>query len=259
MTEGSVPFDRAAEFYDRTRAISDEAMSRSVELLATELAGRGPVLEVGVGTGLLGLRVHAAGVELVGLDLSAPMLAKLVEKAGGLPPFPLVRADATAMPFADDAFGGAYLRWVLHLVRDWRAVLVEAARVVGPRGVLLANLGSYGGAREEIQRRFADVAGVSIEPVGLTWAGFDRLDGEMGRLGARARVLPPVREDRVGTLTEFIDGIDEDRYSWTWPVPEDVRLAAGAEVRAWATERFGPLDRPDRYELASRWHAYDLP
>ena len=36
-----------------------------------------------------------------GLDISAPMVGKLVEKADG--PFPLVIGDATALPFADGA------------------------------------------------------------------------------------------------------------------------------------------------------------
>ena len=65
------------------------------------------MLEVGVGTGLLALRLHEAGIAVSGLDLSAPMLAKLVEKAGGTPPFPLVLGDATSMPFVQGAVGAA--------------------------------------------------------------------------------------------------------------------------------------------------------
>ena len=57
MTESS-RFDRAAAHYDTTRAISDEAMARTIELLASELLGRGRALEVGVGTGLLALPLH---------------------------------------------------------------------------------------------------------------------------------------------------------------------------------------------------------
>ena len=71
---GSIRFDGAADHYDRTRAISDETMERTISLLASELRDRGRVLEVGVGTGLLALRLHEAGIPVSGLDLSAPML-----------------------------------------------------------------------------------------------------------------------------------------------------------------------------------------
>ncbi|MGH2579540.1 MAG: SAM-dependent methyltransferase, partial [Actinomycetota bacterium] len=55
---GSIRFDRAAEFYDRTRALLPEAERATVELLRAELAGRGRCLEVGVGTGLISLPLH---------------------------------------------------------------------------------------------------------------------------------------------------------------------------------------------------------
>ncbi len=255
----SVRFDRAAEFYDRTRSISDEAMARTVEAVGAELRGRGRVLEIGVGTGLLALPLHEAGIDVVGVDLSAPMLGKLVEKAGGAPRFPLVLADATRMPFGAGAFGAAYLRWVLHLIPDWRGVLDEVVRVVGGGGVFLANLGAYGGSRREIQLRFGEIAGVSTEPAGLTWSGFDELDAEMAGRGATLRVLPEIHEGRGGTLGEFLDGIDENRYSWTWPVAEDLRRRAAAELRPWAAERFGPLDEPGDYEHATVWRVYELP
>lgn len=52
-------------------------------MLAGELARRGRVLEVGVGTGQIALPLAEAGVPLAGLDVSMPMVAKLVEKARG--------------------------------------------------------------------------------------------------------------------------------------------------------------------------------
>jgi len=255
----SVRFDRAAEFYDKTRAISDEAMARTVELLGEELRDRGPVLEVGVGTGLIALPLHASGIQLAGLDISPPMIGKLVEKANGRVPFPIVLADATTMPFAGDVFGAAYLRWVLHLISDWRGVLAEIVRTVRPGGVCVVHLGSYGGPDEEIRQRFAEIAGVSNEPVGLTWSGYDQLDTEMARHGASVRLLPAVLEQGEGALGEFLDGIDENLYSWTWKVPDDARLRAAAEVRSWARDRFGPLDIPMEWEQPHVWRAYDLP
>ena len=74
----SIRFDTAADHYDKTRAVSDETMDRTISLLSSELRDHGRVLEVGVGTGLLALRLHEAGIPVSGLDLSAPMLAKLI-------------------------------------------------------------------------------------------------------------------------------------------------------------------------------------
>jgi SAM-dependent methyltransferase len=254
----SVRFDRAAEFYDQTRAISDDAMARTIDLLAGELGGRGRALEVGVGTGLLALPLHERGVEVGGLDISAPMLGKLVAKAGGSPPFPLVVGDATRLPFADGVFGAAYLRWVLHLIADWRAVLADVVRVVRPSGAFLVNLGAYGGERDEIKERFGELVGVSLDPIGLRWDDFDALDEAMASLGARPRELPPVHEGGDEPLGEFVDGIRDNLYSWTWNVPDDLRLRAHAELRRWAADRFGDLGERRPFEHATRWRAYDL-
>ena len=255
----SIRFDTAADHYDRTRAISDEAMGRTISLLTSELRDRGRVLEVGVGTGLLALRLHEAGIPVFGLDLSAPMLAKLVEKAGGAPPLPLVIGDATAMPLADGAFGAAYLRWVLHLIPDWRVALAEMARVVRPGGVLLVSLGAFDEVGRAIRARFSEITGLSTDPVGLMWGNHDELDGELEGLGLQLRVLPAIPEEAEEPLGSFLDAIEEGRWSWTWHVPEDTRVDAVRELRPWAEERFGPLDRVERYEVETVWRAYDLP
>ena len=258
--EGSVAFDRAAEYYDRTRGSSPEGLRKTIDLLTAELRDRGTALEVGVGTGQLGLPLHDAGIAVTGLDLARPMMDKLVEKAGGRSPFPLVQADATRMPFRDGAFGASYLRWVLHLIPAWGSALAEIVRVVRPGGVFLASLGSYGGRRSEIQERFAELTGVSIDPPGLTWDGYDELDAAATALGLVPRPLPPIPETGRESLEAFIDAIAENRYSWTWKVEDPDLLARTAvEVRRWAEERYGPLDAIPLDEYETFWRAYDLP
>jgi ubiquinone/menaquinone biosynthesis C-methylase UbiE len=84
---GSIPFDRAAEVYDETRGLTAEASAATTDLLRRELEARQPCLEIGVGTGLIGLPLHRAAIRMIGVDLSAPMLGKLVEKAEGRLPF----------------------------------------------------------------------------------------------------------------------------------------------------------------------------
>lgn len=258
----SVAFDRAADYYDTTRGLSEAGTQRQTEVLVAEVGTRGRVLEIGVGTGQVALPLHRAGVDVTGIDLARPMMNKLIEKAGGGAPFHLLQADATRMPFIDGAFGAAYLRWVLHLIPDWRAALAETARVVRRGGVVLVLPGAAGKntPESEIQDRFAALTGVPFEPAGLKWAGYGELDAAMAALGAVARALPTFTEVERGGLDEFLDSIEKRRYSWTWKVPDDERFAsAAAEVRRFAEARFGPFDRIPHQEHEVAWRAYDLP
>ncbi len=70
---------RIAEVYDDWHT---EARPGQLELLC-ELAGNGPVLELGVGTGRLALPLTSRGLEVHGIDSSGAMLEKLREKPGG--------------------------------------------------------------------------------------------------------------------------------------------------------------------------------
>ena len=58
----SIAFDRAAEYYDDTRGLSEEGVRHTTEALAEVFRGGGPILEVGVGTGQVALPLHDAGV-----------------------------------------------------------------------------------------------------------------------------------------------------------------------------------------------------
>src|SRR5690349_1988551 len=58
-------------------ALIDPAVDRLVEL-----AAGGPVLELGIGTGRIALPLAARGVEVHGIDLSGPMVARLRAKPG---------------------------------------------------------------------------------------------------------------------------------------------------------------------------------
>ena len=256
----SVSFDRAADRYDETRRMTVEASRATVELLGSELGGRQPCLEIGVGTGLISLPLHDAGVRMVGLDLSEAMLRKLVDKAGGRATFSVLRGDATRLPFRDAVFGGAVARHVLHLIPRWQDAVAELVRVVRPGGVLLLNIGTDGGPWQELQDRLEAAAGPGTRRVGLTAADHALLDETLGRLGARFRELPPVWErSRDYTPERYLQEARDRVFSWTWKVPEDRLTAAIDATRAWARERFGALDvvLEPRYPMV--WRAYDVP
>jgi len=99
------------------------------------------ILEVGPGTGYYTLDV----AEWVGdgsvdiLDLQQEMLDHTIGRASerGISNITATQSDATAMPYEDASFDGAYLTAVLGEIPDQDAALRELARVIKPGGRLV--------------------------------------------------------------------------------------------------------------------------
>jgi len=256
----SVSFDRAADYYDSTRALPPEARDALADVLAAELSGRGVSLEIGVGTGRISLPLHERGIQLAGADISEAMMRKLIENAGGTRPFPLLLADATRLPLADGTIGAVLACHVLHLIPDWRSALDETMRVLRPGGVLLAEFderpsrtGPYW--REAVREAMAR-HGISRNGPG-TRASSDvasHLEGV-----ARQRALPPVAMTETRTLRHTVEALENQINSWTWPFSPDVMHAAGADIRAWATREGASLDEQVRVTGTITWQAFERP
>lgn len=103
--------------------------------LALALRAR-TVLDICCGTGAQLAMLHRAGLACTGVDLSAPMLA--VARANTPRDIRYLRADADALPLADQRFDLAVITFALHEkpqpVR--LAMLAEALRVLRPGGTL---------------------------------------------------------------------------------------------------------------------------
>lgn len=152
---------------------------------------RGPVLELGCGTGRVTFPLAQEGVHVVGVDRSAEMLARARRRARrqrrGAPP-ELTRADIRALPFADASFPMVMAPYgILQSLlseRDLKATLAEVTRVVRPDGIfaleLVADLPAWG----EYGRRVS-------------------MRGRRGKNGAHITLLESVRQDRRKRLTIF--------------------------------------------------------
>jgi ubiquinone/menaquinone biosynthesis C-methylase UbiE len=255
----SLSFDRAADYYDKTRALAPEAQAAVTRLLTTELTDREPVLETGVGTGRIALALNRAGVDMFGTDLSGPMLRRLVQNAGGLQSFPLCVADAATLPFRKASFGAALTCHVLHLIPAWQQVLSEIVRVVRPGGLYLNELGGWhqlSGPRVDMMRFFAEEAGFSMMARGANKV--DEVDRMMISLGAGVRPLPTITHTESSTYEEIIGHLEKGTWSCTWQTTDAARRAAGARLRPWAAERYGDLSQSLEYSIQIAWRAYDL-
>lgn len=252
----SIPFDRAAEYYDRTRRMSPDAAAATTAMLASEFAGRGTILEIGVGTGQIALALHGSGVPMAGVDISLPMLDKLRQKAGGRAPFPISGADGTALPFGARAFGGVVMRHVLHLVPAYDRVADEAMRVVRPGGVVIVSAGWHSPISNEIERLFEELG--ASRHLGLNPQDTESLDGIFEARGAVARELPSIPSPGVETTRQFIESVERNQYSWTWRLSDGERRRAIGALRAWAEGRGLDPDAILDPDLQTDWRAYDL-
>lgn len=209
----SASFDSAAEQYDRTRALPPEVQAQVTSLLARELKGRGSCLEVGIGTGRIAVPLHDTGVEVIGIDLSLPMLIRLHEKAGPMA-VPAVQADATRLPFSDHGFGASLTCHVLHLIPNWRLAAAEMVRVTRPGGVVLIDHGSALDAWQELTNQFFQNAPNRRWPIGL--CAVEDLDAEMEALGASLRRLEPVEAVHRGAVGVQIDSLEQGVFAPCW-------------------------------------------
>jgi ubiquinone/menaquinone biosynthesis C-methylase UbiE len=259
----SVNFDRAAEYYDATRALPADSMDALTAMLAAELDGHQPCLEIGVGTGRIALPLRDRGISLAGMDIAGAMLRRLVANAGDRGPVPLLQADATRLPLAAASFGSVLAVHVLHLIPDWRVALDEALRVVRPGGAVVASF--PGGARSAGPADavpWREPLRETLRQHGLvrTQQGARNAEDVARYLGARAtaRQLPPMTISETVTLRQTLDSLEGQIFSWTWPYTQEQVRAAGAEIRDWAARENVPLDTGFEARSDIRWWAFDL-
>ena len=252
--EGHEGWDEYAPFYDwenaRTLGKRDVPFWRN---LALHCGGR--VLELGCGTGRISLPLGRAGVPLVGVDRSEPMLARArmrVRRARLTTRVRLIRGDIRFLPFESE-FSMVFapygmLQSLLH-ERDLKATLAEVRRVLKPGGTFGVELVADLPAWKEYRQR------VSLK-------GWRNKPG-----GSHVTLVETVRQDRERGLTIFDQEFSERRGGRkrvhrfalsfrTLSVPQMARRLekAGFEVTALLGDyRGGPWDsRADVWMILAR-------
>jgi SAM-dependent methyltransferase len=183
--EGWQGWDEYAPFYDwenaRTLGRRDIAFWTRVALNA-----RGSVLELGCGTGRISKPLADAGVDLVGIDRSAEMLARFRPASRKAPRPRVVLGDIRALPFADASFASVIAPYgVLQSLTqpsDLATTLVAASRVLRAGGVL----------------------GIDLVPDVPNWREYQNRVQLRGPAGAsHLTLVESVRQDRRRRLTTF--------------------------------------------------------
>ena len=130
-------YDLVADRYAREigAELAGKPLDRALLDAFAELAGTGPLLDVGCGPGQVGRYLGAAGRQVIGLDLS-PAMCLIAAGSTGMP---AAAADMTALPVSSGVAAGLVCLYaVIHLDAGQRAsAYAEFARVLGPGGYVL--------------------------------------------------------------------------------------------------------------------------
>jgi ubiquinone/menaquinone biosynthesis C-methylase UbiE len=180
--EGWQGWDAYAPFYDWENA---QTLGRRDVSFWTRVAARatGPVLELGCGTGRVTRPLARAGIDVIGIDRSAAMLARIPNPQSRIP---VVRGDIRALPFADRSFPMVIAPYgILQSLirpRDLSATLASVARVVERGGTF----------------------GIDLVPDVPNWREYRDRVQLRGRNGAaHLTLVESVSQDRKRRLTTF--------------------------------------------------------
>jgi demethylmenaquinone methyltransferase/2-methoxy-6-polyprenyl-1,4-benzoquinol methylase len=146
-------FGAIARRYDLANDLQSLGLHRLWKRRLARLAGVGPgdrALDLCCGTGDVAKALARHRARVVGLDFSAPMLARAAQRAGTLVPraasalpaacrhrLMLVCGDALRLPFPDDTFDAVTISYGLRNLASAAAGLREMRRVARPGGRIL--------------------------------------------------------------------------------------------------------------------------
>jgi ubiquinone/menaquinone biosynthesis C-methylase UbiE len=246
-------YDAAAPTFERHRALPDgvpEAI-RAAVLEAVD-ASSPRLLDLGAGTGRIGIPFIAARDDYVGVDLSFGMLSEFKRRAAECAPAPrLVQADGERLPFADASFDAVMLIQVFGGMRGWRRLLVEARRVLRGAGVLVLGRGVAppDGLDARMKQRLSLLLGEIGAPADRTNT---RQDAERWlEQETRATRLVAATWTARRTPRGFIERHRTGARFSALPAP--IKEEAMRRLAGWAATAFGSLDA-----ASSEPHGFEL-
>jgi ubiquinone/menaquinone biosynthesis C-methylase UbiE len=198
-------FERLASSYGRSTGM-EEVNRRSLAPVVRELEGR--ILDVGAGTGAFIEKYHdPSKQEVSAVDFSFNMLEETrmrMDNAAGRSLF-LTRAIAQALPFRRDSFDSAVSINTLHNMPGWddvRQVLAEMARVVRPRGAILAEFRNWNNPHRRKICELYDHADLPQKAFTI-----EQVEKAFSQLGLEIERLIPLWGDQAsdGQFNEAID------------------------------------------------------
>ncbi len=220
-------FDRVAAIYDETRALSPKVMSHVLGVLVDQLQSK-RVLEVGVGTGRYAVPLQKSGLDVVGVDISH----KMVELGLGKGLRNVVLADGARLPFTPRAFDLATANHMLHLVPDWREVLLEIVRVTRDSFFSIIERSSR---TTNLHREYDRLAAEA----GYKWTAPGLHERDLPDILPPDLVMPVGPFEDVVPADSILEELEARSFSSQWNTPEGIHRLVMRELRhRWSGHEF---------------------
>jgi ubiquinone/menaquinone biosynthesis C-methylase UbiE len=244
-------FDEQATRYDARVGLPESAaaaVAAGIQAFAG-LQAEDLVLELGAGTGEIGMHLVHLPVRYLGIDNSAEMLRLFRDKLGEQPASLLLADASQVWPLDDHAASVVFASRVIHLL-DAKHVASETLRVCRPGGWLMLGrvLRDGDGVKERLRRRRLEL---------LQQAGVGPLRGREGArrviehcLSAGAESMERrVVAEWSGAISpaEVIAGWTSLSRMGSVAVDPVSRQEILAELQDWARAELGDLDQPETY------------
>jgi ubiquinone/menaquinone biosynthesis C-methylase UbiE len=251
LARSASTFDEQATRYDARVGLPESAaaaVAAGIKACAG-LQAEDLVLELGVGTGEIGMHLVQLPVRYLGIDNSAEMLRLFRDKLGEQPASLLLADASQVWPLDDHAASVVFASRVIHLL-DAKHVASETLRVCRPGGWLMLGrvLRDGDGVKERLRRRRLEL---------LQQAGVGPLRGREGArrviehcLSAGAESMERrVAAEWSGAISpaEVIAGWTSLSRMGSVAVDPVRRQEILAELQDWARAELGDLDQPETY------------
>ncbi|MBD2255944.1 class I SAM-dependent methyltransferase [Pseudanabaena sp. FACHB-2040] len=247
----AISFDRAADFYDQTRALPPEVADQVTEciLRLSRATPETTFFEPGIGTGRIALPLVERGYAYTGVDISEQMMDKLRQKLVGKPhQLTLINADITTLPLESGVFDVAIAAHILHLVADWRSALAEIQRVLKPQGVLIYfhHPGSGATRNDPIDQQWRTILERYSYQADFVGAVTEDVLGYFQAQNLAIETVSVAELPRIRTAAEALQTYCDRIYSNLWQIPEPIFTPAIEDLKTWVQQTYPDLN--ERFE-----------
>jgi SAM-dependent methyltransferase len=214
----SIPFDRIADRYDVTRG--GEGRARHTAAAFEPWLVPGPIIELGVGTGLISAALAGDGRQPIGIDLARPMLTRAADRLPGR----VVQGDVLMPPLRPRAAAVVVAVHVLHLVGDLAGAVAATAALLRPGGRFL--ISGIDGDRQSDDELVALDGDVSMRLRPIRPPSVDDIVDVASAHGLRCLHDGHMPRRTFTQSPASAAGLLESRaWSWCWELSDDVWAA----------------------------------